>query len=315
MPAGTADLVVARVAVAITPQPTYPDAQIEFCAAPTFFALLGRHLRDQVVPDCSAGILVTGDSTDVVFRLHNFADRAVTAPVGLTGPAGTTVTGPATVTVPARGNTRIAFTVGTPAGAAVAATDRLRLTVGAGADAREWAWLPERQEVGYREAAEVGVELGTTNTGHGVRQVDIGFDGLTVAGTTAGRGYRASKLQHNGFTDEDYLYFDVDDTFLVDADGAEVVVEVDYLDEPGLAFRLDYDALDGARMLDGVHTPTPAVHTAGTGAWATATFPLSRVAFANRISGSPDGRAVGQVDFRIASAAAVKIAAVRVRKA
>lgn len=312
--AGSPDLVVSRVAVAITAQQTYPDAQIEFCAAPTFFALLGRHLRGQLVPECSAGILVPGATTDVVFRLRNHGDRAATPDIALAGPDGTTVTGPTRVAVPARGDTRVAFAVTTPVDASASSAGRLLLTLGSGAGARRWPYVPAYSDIGYRDADEVSVELGAANTEKGVGQVDLGFDGLTTAGTVAGRGYRVSTLRQNGFTDEGYLYFAVDDTFLADEDGADVQVGVDYLDEPGMTFRLDYDALDRARMLDGVLTPTPEVSTTGTGRWVTATFRLTRVAFADRISGSPDGRSTGVVDFRIATASPLKVAAVRVRR-
>ncbi|MGI8870124.1 MAG: hypothetical protein ACR2F6_15070 [Mycobacteriales bacterium] len=92
------------------------------------------------------------------------------------------------------------------------------------------------------------------------------------------------------------------------------MASVDYLDGPGQRFRLDYDALDHVRMLDGVLTPTGTVHTTGSGRWRTATFELARVAFANRISGSPDGRSIGVADLRIATPDPVKFGAVRVAR-
>ncbi|MGI8870123.1 MAG: hypothetical protein ACR2F6_15065 [Mycobacteriales bacterium] len=141
VPAGQADLVVSKVTVAITARPTYPDAQIEFLDAPSFFALLGRHLAGRLVPDCSAGILVPGASTDVVFRVRNFGDRRASADVQLSAPAGCAVTGPPGITIPARGDRRVAYTVTAPTGAPDP-HGRLVLTVGAGTAARAWSFRP-----------------------------------------------------------------------------------------------------------------------------------------------------------------------------
>jgi hypothetical protein len=99
VPSGTDDLVVSKVSVTMTPPTDYRGSQVMFLDAPTFFALLSRHLRNDLVVDCSAGVLVQHATTNVVFRIRNFSNRPVTRSVGLAGPAGTTVAGPGRVTI------------------------------------------------------------------------------------------------------------------------------------------------------------------------------------------------------------------------
>lgn len=305
--AGNDDLAVSKVVVTMTPPPDYRDSQVEFLDAPTFFALFSRHLRNDLVVDCSAGILVAGQTTSTVFRVRNFSTRPVTTTVALSGPDGTTVTGPNRITVPAGDAKRIAYTVSADADTS---GGQLTLTVGG----RDWQFVPVYQTTSYTGARQISTTLGATDAPDGLTRLELGFDGTTVSGSAAGRTWRASDGKNNGFTQEGYLYFNVDDTFLVDLDGGNVRVEVDYFDDPTIHFRLDYDRQDHQRMLDGVLTPTSTMSTHGTGSWRTATYDLGDIRFASRIPGSPDGRAKGVADFRIASDKPIKIAAVRVSR-
>lgn len=303
---GADDLVLSEVTVtfATPPPPPFRNSQVVFLDAPTFFALLSRHLQNDLVAECSAGILVAGQATSAVFRVQNFSAQAVTQTVALTGPAGTTVTGPTTITVPPGAAKRLAYTV--TADASVSGGE-LTLTVGG----RAWQFVSTMQAASYLGASEVSAALGATDTPAGLNRLELGFDGTTVSGSTGGRTWRASDGKNNGFTQEGYVYFDVDDTFLADVDGGAAHVEVDYFDDPGIHFRLDYDRQDHQRMLDGIQTPTRTVATQGTGAWLTAVFDLGDIRFADRIPGQPDTRLSGVADFRIASDTPLKVAAVR----
>jgi hypothetical protein len=184
----------------------------------------------------------------------------------------------------------------------------LALTVGG----RTWRFVPSYQPTSYSNANTVSVALGATDTPGGVKRLELGFDGTTVSGSTSGRSWRASDGKNNGFTREGYLYFAVDDTFLADVDDGQLHIEVDFLDEPNIGFRLDYDGQDHQRMLDGVLTPTHTANTHATNAWRTASFDLDDIRFASRIGGSPDGRSKGVADFRIASNKPLKVTSVRV---
>lgn len=304
VPAGTDDLVVSRIVVTMTPPSDYRGSQVEFLDAPTFFALLSRHLSNDLVVDCSAGSLSPGQATNVVFRLRNFTNHAVTKTVHLAAPTGAIVDGPSNITVAPRTAKRLAYTVN----AGTSTSDReLILNVGG----REWRFIPTYQANSYTSVRTVETTLGPTDRSAGITRLELGFDGTTVSGSTAGRSWRASDMKNNGFTREGYLYFDIDDTYTADLDGGHAAVEVDYLDDPGIHFRVDYDGQDHQRMLDGVLTPTRTVRTSGTSSWQTATFDLTDIRFANRIPGSPDGRAKGVADFRVASDKPVRLGAVR----
>jgi hypothetical protein len=116
-------------------------------------------------------------------------------------------------------------------------------------------------------------------------------DGPVVEKTVAGRrAWSTTKNRHS--PTGRYLYFDVDDDFLFDAD-EPVELTVTYLDEGPAAFRAEYDSADP--KLEGLpqrFRPGPSQPIRGTGQWKEARFTLPHARFAGRSNGA---------DFRLAA--------------
>jgi len=84
-----------------------------------------------------------------------------------------------------------------------------------------------------------------------------------------------------------YLYFQVDDSFLYDADDVSVELTITYRDAGCEAFAVEYDSAkldEGIR--EGAFRLGSAVAVAGSGLWKTATVRLNDVRFANRTNGA-----------------------------
>ncbi len=88
------------------------------------------------------------------------------------------------------------------------------------------------------------------------------------------------------------LYFDIDDAWLYQNSGGDVVIEVIYLDEGADTWSLYYDASGSPAQLAGT------VRKANSGRWLTQTFTLSDAYFGNRQPGG--GGRIGS-DFFLAS--------------
>jgi len=117
-------------------------------------------------------------------------------------------------------------------------------------------------------------------------------DGPVVEKTVAGR--RAwSTTQNRHSPTARYLYFEVDDCFLYDADES-VEVTVRYLDAGPKWFRVEYDSSDPAlRGLAQQFRPGPSEALSGSREWKEARFVLPHARFAGRSNGA---------DFRLATA-------------
>ena len=92
-----------------------------------------------------------------------------------------------------------------------------------------------------------------------------------------------------------YLYFDVDDSFMFDEDGAAVEVAIAYRDDGGCErFGIEYDNND-CRLgpVDGAFRSGPVFEVGNTGTWKTVNARLADVRFVNRANGG---------DFRLAVA-------------
>lgn len=102
-----------------------------------------------------------------------------------------------------------------------------------------------------------------------------------------------------------YMYFDVEDYFLYDAD-ATVEVAVTYLDQGPQQFLVEYDSSDPQQSgLRQQFQGTSPVAITGSGGWRETTFRLTHARFANRANGA---------DFRLTSLGGqLAVAAVSVR--
>ncbi len=86
-------------------------------------------------------------------------------------------------------------------------------------------------------------------------------------------------------SDDDFLYFQVDDGFLLqEADGRDVTIEVEYLDSVVGQFGVDYDSTTG------IYQAGDAAPLTGSGLWRTHRFDLSNAYFGNNQNGGADFR-------------------------
>ena len=100
-------------------------------------------------------------------------------------------------------------------------------------------------------------------------------------------GKAAAVAQANAASPGRYLYFEVDDSFAFDLDGAAMEIVVTYADGGCTSFEVEYDNVDPAvGMIDGAFRHGGAVTLGGTGAWKEATISVAQCRFANRCNGA-----------------------------
>ena len=88
-------------------------------------------------------------------------------------------------------------------------------------------------------------------------------------------------------SDDDYMYFQVDDGFLFqETDGRDVTIEVEYLDSGSGSFSIDYDSSNSAFKSTGSASFT------GSGLWRHHRFNISDAYFGNNQNGGADFRLV-----------------------
>jgi len=135
---------------------------------------------------------------------------------------------------------------------------------------------------GFSEALWVKATLGTSNDERGLYLLDLP-DGRSEPAEVGGRDCR--RLIGDSTGGEGYLYFDVDDSYIMN-DAIDVFVTVEHFDGPNGSFSLQYD--DGkSPYADG-----GSVELQGTSSWRKHSFFLPVVGFTN-------GQ-FGNADFRIA---------------
>ena len=141
----------------------------------------------------------------------------------------------------------------------------------------------------YSAAQEVALAFGSPEDAKGIA-LRAGGDGLIEEANLAGRPCRRStKNEHSAIR---YLYFDVDDSYLFDEEGASVKVTVEYLDDGCTAFEVHYDHVDPAKSVrEGAFATGPRVQVGKSGEWKRAELRLEGCRFSNRANGS---------DFRLA---------------
>jgi hypothetical protein len=87
-----------------------------------------------------------------------------------------------------------------------------------------------------------------------------------------------------------YLYVDVDDTFALEASG-RLEIEIQYRDDPGVRFGLEYDSSDATAPLGGAYKGhSRVVQGQGSGEWRTALFHVEDARFAGAQNGMADFR-------------------------
>lgn len=130
---------------------------------------------------------------------------------------------------------------------------------------------------------EASIALGETAVEHGIAGRGGDNESGLVKGTLDGKGYWKTDRAAPGDRTL-YLYMNVDDAYLFDNADKDVYVTVEYLDQGGGSFVLQYDALSAA------FKDSPLFTYGNSGQWKTKTFKLIDAKFANRTNGS---------DFRI----------------
>ena len=105
-----------------------------------------------------------------------------------------------------------------------------------------------------------------------------------------------------------YLYFEVDDSFAFDVDGALFTVTLTIAVSTPSGILVEYDNLDSAASVrQGAFAHAPAKGSFTPGAWHTVTVTLPKARFVNRTNGA---------DFRVSAGGAhFWVAGVKVEKA
>jgi hypothetical protein len=155
--------------------------------------------------------------------------------------------------------------------------------------------VPPAPEGPFTGAPSVAVELGKPNRERGIKQVEH-EDGRTASAVIAGRPCRESLPGRRG---ERYIYFQVDDSFKW-ARVMDLVAEVEYLDDDGGSFTVQYDSRDPSATLDGAYRDcAERISLAGTRTWKTTRFALHQARFEGLQNAGADFRIAGP-EFHVA---------------
>jgi hypothetical protein len=144
------------------------------------------------------------------------------------------------------------------------------------------------------------VNLGVTNAGSLVSQVEYSYDGNTVADTIGGVDCRRNENASSDF----FMYFQIDDSLIYQGNHMAVEVDVVVFDSFSGGLRLHYDAADGTTYK---HSADQAL--VGDQTWKVVSFRLTDAYFGNRQHNNADIR------IRATSQVLYYVDVVRVRKA
>ena len=146
--------------------------------------------------------------------------------------------------------------------------------------------LPEASQLANRSntGAEIFADLGSEDRGFGLLPVPVAY-GNTSAVTFGGRDCRVNTTAGTDL----YFYFNVDAAFAAEeAQGLDVTIEVEYLDEGGdVDFSLEYDGLSGPYT-----SHAKKVVTSGSNLWTTVRFEIADAFFGGRQNSGADFRLV-----------------------
>lgn len=291
-----------------------PEAGITVIDAPTLFALMRFDLHERVSVSPLSTRVAHDTTSSIVLELLNGHDRRVIVDVQLDLPDGWRHTS-VRVDLPAQQARSVVVPVTPPASASVGQAVRVALRTDDGSEQRRRALDIHVVGRSYATAASVEVRLGASNVSAGLEQREGGFDGVSTADIVVDRPCRRIVVRNNGFTDESYLYFKADTSFGVRPEGVDLVAVVEYFDEPGHDFEVEYDGVDGPRQSSGVYTRTGPVRASGIKAWRSTQLILRGARLTGRQPGGPDLRAFGFADLRIASRRPVAIARIILSRA
>ena len=144
----------------------------------------------------------------------------------------------------------------------------------------------------YQEAVSVTVALGETNHERGIKQVEH-EDGHTVSAFLDGK---ACRQMRRGPHEEQYIYFQIDDSFKWTRT-MDATVVVDYFDGDQGSFTVQYDSHDLTATLNGAYKDcAERISLQGSHSWKTASFHLTGACF--------EGAQNAGADFRIAMSGA-----------
>ena len=151
---------------------------------------------------------------------------------------------------------------------------------------------PPRPRGPYSDFKSVSVTLQATNDARGLAQFEFA-DGATAPAEAGGRACRVvAPTLHAGR----YVYFQIHDSYKW-ADAMLVDVAVEYFDQGGGTFRLEYDLPDPNAPFNGAYTASRTTTTLeNSGQWKTATFRLLEARFLNSQNGGADFRIAVQGD-------------------
>jgi len=97
-----------------------------------------------------------------------------------------------------------------------------------------------------------------------------------------------------------YLYFNVDDSFYFDGDGA-LEVAIEYRGDGPPPFTLEYDSADASAVMSGSYKGAWSPEVSGSGPWRRAAYRLRDPRFVGRQNGGADLRLCATGDFRVRS--------------
>lgn len=295
-----------------------PEAEITLVDAPTLFALIRADLEDRVTAAPLSTDVQAGVAVPIRLELLNARSGAVDVVVRIEAPDGWSAESVA-VTVPGESRRSCLLEVTAPAWAAVgeAVGEKARLVVVTddGRERRRRAFDASVAEATFAGAPRVSVDLGETNQEDGLAQREGGFDGESRPATVGDRSCRRIHVKNNGFTPFSYMYFAASPTFARWPEGSDLVAKVEYFDEAGITFGLEYDGVDGARTQSGVYTLAGVVETSGSDTWRSHTFRTSAARMTARQPGGPDHRAYDFADLRLFSEQPLAVTRVTVERA
>lgn len=152
--------------------------------------------------------------------------------------------------------------------------------------------VPPRPRGPFSDFKRVSVDLAAENVTHGVYQLESG-DGVTAPTELGGSPCRSAEPTENAGR---YVYFRMDDSFKW-ADRMVVEVSVEYFDEAGGGFTIEFDGSDLSAPFQGAYTrASQTTALQGGGTWKTAVYRLSGCRFLNSQNAGADFRIAIQGD-------------------
>jgi hypothetical protein len=153
--------------------------------------------------------------------------------------------------------------------------------------------VPPRPRGPFSDFKRVSVDLAAENVTQGLYQLESG-DGVTAPAEVGGSPCRSAEPTENAGK---YVYFRIDDSFKW-TDRMLVDVSVEYFDDAGGGFTIEFDGSDPSAPFQGAYTrANQSTSLEGSGTWKTAVYRLSGCRFLNSQNGGADFRIAIQGDL------------------